>query len=149
MPFYTLCCYRRPAIFYKLLNNKVSMFSQSRHGIHWTRHVHRCSTTCSTPLYALPIRSYAPPKSGCSFCRILYNIVKKPTWCTIFLSMFVSFLYMLPATLCPLSGEITVSMWHLVPVTLYGWRSGTYAGWNLFQGWNSFHLWNDFFLSSL
>ena len=68
----TLCCYRRPAILYKLLNNKGLMFFQPRHGIHWKRHVHRCSTMRSTPLYALPSRSYDPPKSGRSFCRILY-----------------------------------------------------------------------------
>ena len=71
----TLCCYWRPAIFYELLNNKGSMFSQPRHGVHWKRHVHCCSTTCSPPLYALPTRSYAPPKSGCYFCRILYIIL--------------------------------------------------------------------------
>ena len=48
----TLCCYRRPAIFYKLLNNKGSMFSQPHHGVHWKRHVHRCLTTRSPPLRA-------------------------------------------------------------------------------------------------
>ena len=69
----TLCCYRRTAIFYKFLNNRCSMFSQPHHGIKWKRHVHRCSMTCSSPLYALPTRSYDPPKLGCSFCRILYN----------------------------------------------------------------------------
>ena len=67
----TLCCYWRPAIFYKLLNNKGSMFFQPRHGVHWKRHVHRCSTMLSLPLYALPTRSYVSSKSGCSFCRIL------------------------------------------------------------------------------
>ena len=44
-----------------------------------------------------------------------------PSWCTIFLSMFISFLYMFRATMCPSSGEITVSMRHLVFVTLCGW----------------------------
>ena len=29
-----LCCYRWPAIFYIFLNNKGSMFSQPRHGVH-------------------------------------------------------------------------------------------------------------------
>jgi len=38
----------------------------------------------------------------------------KPTWCTIFLSMFISFFYVFWATVCPSSGETTV------------W----YAGWN-------------------
>jgi len=32
--------------------------------------------------------------------------------------MFISFLYMFQATMCPSSGEITVSMRHLVFVTL-------------------------------
>ena len=67
----TLCCHRRPAIFYKLFNNKGSMFSQPRHGIQWKWHVHCCSTTCSSLLYAFPTRSYDPPKLGRSFCRIL------------------------------------------------------------------------------
>jgi len=63
-----------PPFFYKLLNNKGLMFSQPHHGVHWIRHVHRCSTTRSPPLYALPTRSYDPLKSGCSFYRTLYNI---------------------------------------------------------------------------
>jgi len=32
--------------------------------------------------------------------------------------MFISFLYMFRATVCPSSGEITVSMRHLVLVTM-------------------------------
>ena len=75
----TLCCYRRPAIFYKLLNNKGSVFSQPRHGIHWKRHIHRCSKTCSSSLYALLTRSYAPPKLRCSFCRTLNHEYSKPS----------------------------------------------------------------------
>ena len=49
----TLCCYRRPAISYKLLNNKGLMFSRPRHGVHWKWHVHHCSTTCSPPAVML------------------------------------------------------------------------------------------------
>ena len=45
----TLCCYRRRAISYKLLNNKGSLFSRLRHGVHWKRNAHRCSTTRSPP----------------------------------------------------------------------------------------------------
>jgi len=41
-----------------------------------------------------------------------------------FYSMFISFLYVFQATVCPSSREITVSVWHLVFVTLYGWLSG-------------------------
>ena len=38
-----------------------------------------------------------------------------PTRCTILLSIFISLLYMFRTTMCPSSGEITVSMrhWHL------------------------------------
>jgi len=37
--------------------------------------------------------------------------------------VFFSFLYMFRANMCPSSGEITVSMRHLVFVTLCGWLS--------------------------
>ena len=39
--------------------------------------------------------------------------------------MFISFPSMFRAIMCPSSGEITVSMRHLVFVILYGWLSGT------------------------
>jgi len=42
--------------------------------------------------------------------------------------MFVSFLYMFRATMCPSSGETTVFMRHLVLVILYGWLSGRQGG---------------------
>jgi len=42
--------------------------------------------------------------------------------------MFISFLYMFQATMCPSSGETTVSMWHLALVTLYGWLTGMQDG---------------------
>ena len=42
--------------------------------------------------------------------------------------MFISFLYMFRATMCPSSGEITVSMQHFVFVTLCGWLSGLQGG---------------------
>jgi len=48
----------------------------------------------------------------------------KPTWWKIFLSMFISFLYMFRASMCLSSGETTVSMRHLVLVTLCWWLSG-------------------------
>jgi hypothetical protein len=38
--------------------------------------------------------------------------------------MFISFLYMFQATMCPSSGETTVFMRQLVLVILYGWLSG-------------------------
>jgi hypothetical protein len=50
------------------------------------------------------------------------------TWCTVLLSMFISFLYMFRATMCPSSGEVTVSMRHLAFVTLCGWLSGMQGG---------------------
>jgi hypothetical protein len=48
----------------------------------------------------------------------------KPTRCTIFLNMFISLLCMFWATMCPSSREITVSMWHVVFVTVCGRLSG-------------------------
>jgi len=38
--------------------------------------------------------------------------------------MFISILYMFRAATCPLSGELIVSIRHLVYVTLYRWPSG-------------------------
>jgi len=38
--------------------------------------------------------------------------------------MFISILYMFWAAMCPSSGELIVSMWHLVYVTLYRWPFG-------------------------
>ena len=55
--------YRRPAIFYKLLDNKGSMFSRPCNGVHWKRHVHRCSTTRSPPLHA-PHPKLCPSQIG-------------------------------------------------------------------------------------
>ena len=46
---------------------------------------------------------------------ILYT---EPTYYTIFLNMFIAFLYMFRATMCPSSGEITIHVRHLVFVTL-------------------------------
>ena len=41
------------------------------------------------------------------------------TWCINFLSMFIAFLYVFRAIMCPSSGENTVPMRHLVLVTRY------------------------------
>ena len=54
-------------------------------------------------------------------CIILQT---KPTWCTVFLSKFISFLYICRAPMCPSSGEITIFMRHLVFAILCGWLSG-------------------------
>jgi len=64
------------------------------------------------------------------FCwpHTLYNLVNKANLVHNFFSMFVSFLYMFRATICPSSGAITVSMWHLVYVTLCGLLSGMQGG---------------------
>jgi len=42
--------------------------------------------------------------------------------------MFIDFLYMFRATMCPSSGENTVPMRHLVLVILYKWLSGMQGG---------------------
>jgi len=50
---------------------------------------------------------------------------KWPTWCTIlFLHMFIPNLYMFRAIMCSSSGELIVSIQHLVYVTLCRWPSG-------------------------
>jgi len=52
-------------------------------------------------------------------CEYLYNLVSRTNFVhNFFLNMFIAFLYMFQATMCPSSGEITVSMQHLVFVTL-------------------------------
>jgi len=43
--------------------------------------------------------------------------------------VYISFLYMFRATMCPSSGETTVSMRHLVLVTLCRWLSGMHRAW--------------------
>ena len=48
----------------------------------------------------------------------LYNLVNKTNLVHSFSCMFISIPYMFRATMCPSSGEITVSMRHLVFVTL-------------------------------
>jgi hypothetical protein len=44
------------------------------------------------------------------------------------LRMFISLMYMFRATMCPSSGEITASIWHLIFATLCGWLSGMQGG---------------------
>jgi len=41
--------------------------------------------------------------------------------------MFISVLYMFRAAMCPSSGELMVSIWHLVYVTLYRWLFGVHS----------------------
>jgi hypothetical protein len=61
-------------------------------------------------------------------CASLYNLVNKANFVHNLLSMFISFLYMFRATVCLSSREITVSIRHLVFVTLCGWLSGKQRG---------------------
>ena len=56
-------------------------------------------------------------------------------WCTIFLSMFISFLYMFRTTVCPSSGETTVFMRHLALVILCGWLQGGMKFHGCFSRW--------------
>jgi hypothetical protein len=74
---WTLCVYRRPAIFYRkpstikarCPDHAVVYSENGPYTAIRQRAPHHC--TCSHH-YALPIRSYAPPKSGSSSCRTLY-----------------------------------------------------------------------------
>ena len=55
----------------------------------------------------------------------LYNLFQtKPPSCTLFLVNLFQILYMFRATICPSSGELTVSIRHWHFCTLYGWLSG-------------------------
>ena len=53
-----------------------------------------------------------PSDSYSIFDLVILQI--KPTYCTVFLSMFISFLYIVWATMCPSSEEITVcDTWYI------------------------------------
>jgi hypothetical protein len=54
----------------------------------------------------------------------LYNLVNKTNLVHNFSCMFISILCMFQATMCPSSAETTVSVRHLVFVTLCEWPSG-------------------------
>jgi len=47
--------------------------------------------------------------------------------------MFISILYMFRAAMCLSSGELIVSIWHLVYVTLCRWQSGVQVWMKLIQ----------------
>jgi hypothetical protein len=58
-------------------------------------------------------------------CEFLYNLASRTNLVhTLFFNMFITFLYILRANMCPSSGENTVPMRHLAFVTLYEWLSG-------------------------
>jgi hypothetical protein len=83
---------------------------------------------CANILYLVPgIWSFRVKcwRIICSVDRAsLYDLVNRTNVVHNFSNMFISFLYMFRATMCPSSGEITVFVRHLVLVTLYGWLSG-------------------------
>jgi hypothetical protein len=58
------------------------------------------------------------------FCE---NLANKSNLVHNFSSMFISILYMFRSNMFPSSGEMTVSVRHLVLVTLGGWPSGMYT----------------------
>ena len=58
------------------------------------------------------------------FNSFAYSLVNKTNLVHNFPYMFIYILYMFRATMCPSSGEITVTVRHLVFVTLCGWPSG-------------------------
>ena len=61
-------------------------------------------------------------------CSIIF--VNKPNWCKFFLYIFISIVYRFRAAMCPSSGEVIVSMRHLVYATLCRWPSGMQVGMN-------------------
>ena len=70
------------------------------------------------PLRVLCFLDYAPSD----------NLVNKTNLVHKLYYMFIAFLYMFRAILCPSSGENTVPMRHLVLVTVYRWLSGMQCG---------------------
>jgi len=54
--------------------------------------------------------------------------VNKRTSCTIFSYMFISIPHVFWAAMCPSSGELIVSVRHLVYITLCRWPSGMQVG---------------------
>jgi len=67
-------------------------------------------------------------------CIILYI---EPTWCKIFLSMFISFHYMFRATMCPSWGKITIFVTldtcHSVWMTVWYVPSDKYQVWHRYS----------------
>ena len=57
-----------------------------------------------------------------------YNLVNRTSLMHNFLNMFIAFLYVFRATMCPSSGENTVPMRHLAFFTLYRRLSGMQDG---------------------
>jgi hypothetical protein len=72
---------------------------------------------CKAPRTTVMKHSYQRSKSKREILQI------KPICCTIFLSMFNSFLKTFLATVYPSSGETIIFLRHLVLVILYGWLS--------------------------
>ena len=62
------------------------------------------------------------------FSTKIFNLVNRTNLVTNFLNIFIAFLYMFRATICPSSGENTVPKRHPVLVTLYRWLSGMQGG---------------------
>jgi hypothetical protein len=80
-------------------------------------------------IWYLEVILFAFSDETLTICWQIFTILQiESTWCTIFLNMFIVFLYVFRATMCPSSGEIIVPMRHLVFVTLYGWLSGMQDG---------------------
>ena len=78
-------------------------------------------------MQGLPAKKWIDVRTFLCFvdCASLYNLVNIANLVHNFLSMYIYFLYMFQATMCPSSGEITVSMWHFVFVTM--WMTVWYA----------------------
>jgi len=64
-------------------------------------------------------QNYASDRSVTTFVhQHILTFVNKPIWRTVLPYMFISILYMFRANMCPSSGELIVSMRHLIYVTL-------------------------------
>ena len=90
------------------------------------RSCRKCTARSSCVVRALQLLWWQIEKFVTNWtCNAFRRILQiKQIWFTVFLSMFISFLYMFRGTMLPSSGETTVSVRHLVFVILYAWLSG-------------------------
>jgi len=108
-------------------------YTSHAHYINSLSHMYRAS--CSVTSLVLP--NFCAPQqfipnhtliSSMTCCAIYWcHLLNKANLCTIFLSVFISFLSTFRVTMCPSWEETTVSTRHLVLVILNGWLSGIHT----------------------
>ena len=89
-------------------------------------------TLCISTVWSLLLTKLTPTSPAQFYVLLTVHLsiifVNKRTQCTVFSDTFISILYMFRAATFPSSGELIVSMRHLVYVTLCRWPSGVHVG---------------------